>query len=141
MYFFPYVRREWTAYRCPNGHPVARELKDVVRLGDACVRCPKCGLETRVDAYREWADLTPGQRRTVVTGDVLTVVFAGSALGVVLGAVVSVMGLLAGLPDDTVIVLGALAYAAGLGVLALRGVAAVRASQKRSAARQGPPTV
>jgi len=139
MYFFPYVRREWTEYRCPNGHAVARELKHVVRLGDPNVRCPECGLVTRVDAYREWADMTPGQRRGVVIGDVLAVVFAGGTLGIVLGAVIAVMGLLAGLPDDTLIVMAALAFLVGLCVPAVRQSALIRASKQRSAAREGAP--
>jgi predicted RNA-binding Zn-ribbon protein involved in translation (DUF1610 family) len=139
MYFFPYVRREWTVYRCPNGHTVARELEHVVRLGDPNVRCPKCGLVTRVDAYREWADLTPKQRRGVVIGDVLAVVFAGSALGIALGAVIAMMGLLAGLPDDTLIVLSSLAFLVGVCVPAVRQSALIRASKRRSAAREGAP--
>ena len=139
MYFFPYVRREWTEYRCPNGHRVARELKYVVQLGDPNVRCPTCGLVTRVDAYREWADMTPGQRRGVVIGDVLAVVFAGGTLGIVLGTVIAVMGLLAGLPDDTLIVMAALAFLVGVCVPAVRQSALIRASKQRSAAREGAP--
>jgi len=139
MYFFPYVRREWTVFQCPNGHTVARELKGVVRLGDPLVRCPKCGLVTRVDLYREWADMTPRQRRSVVIGDALTVVFAGGALGIVLGAVVAVMGLLADLPDDTLIVMAALAFVVGLCVPAVRQSAVIRESKRRSAAREGAP--
>lgn len=139
MYFFPYVRREWTEYRCPNEHVVAREIKHVVRLGDPDVRCPKCGLVTRVDAYREWADMTPRQRRGVVIGDVLALVFAGSTLGIVLWTVIAVMGLLAGLPDDTLIVMAALAFLVGVCVPAVRQSAMIRASKQRSAAREGAP--
>jgi hypothetical protein len=140
MYFFPYVQREWTVFRCPNGHTVARELKGEVRLGDPCVRCRTCGLETRVDAYREWPDLTRDQRRRVVTGHALSVLFSGTALGVALGAGVAITGLLAGLPDDTLIMLGALGFAAGLCIPALRAVAAVRASKERSAPRLDVPS-
>jgi hypothetical protein len=135
LYVFPYVHREWTVFRCPNGHEVARELKDMIQLGDPSVVCRTCGLAAQVDAYREWADLTPPQRRGVIVGYALAAVFAGSAFGIVLGAVAVIIGLFAGLPDDTLIALGALAFAAGVSVPVLRGAASVRASKRRALAR------
>jgi len=49
MYFFPYVRREWTVYRCPNGYEVASEMAHTIRLGDPSIRSSMGRTATRQD--------------------------------------------------------------------------------------------
>jgi hypothetical protein len=135
VYFFPYVPRHWTEYRCPNGHLVARELAGVTRLGDPERTCKTCGLPVHVDAYREWPEMDARQRRGVRIGTAFAVVFAGGAIGVLAGAVAAVVALLLDAPDDVTVGMLVAGMALGFAVPGLHTLWQVRASRMRVARR------
>jgi cytochrome c biogenesis protein CcdA len=124
-------------YRCAN---CDRKLKEFLlhekRLGNPELICPKCGTATQCSHQAEWADMTKKERHGLIAGYVLSVVFAGGALGIAAGGIAALVLYLADAGDTAALIALFVMIAAVMLAFAARHLHSVAASKKRTRGRE-----
>jgi DNA-directed RNA polymerase subunit RPC12/RpoP len=123
-------------YRCARCDWKLKEfLLHEKRLGAPELVCPKCGAKTPCSHQAEWADLTKQERRGLATGYVLSVVFAGGALGIAAGGIAALLLYVADAGDTAALVALFVVLAIVMLAFATRHLHNVSASKKRTRGR------
>lgn len=118
-------------YTCPNGHVVVSEVEAAGFLGNPNRLCSECGLVAYVDAYCEWADYSPKDKRIHIVGIVVGTFFPGSFLGVFVGAIALLAAVLLDVPEGALLPIFWTGVAAGMISIPVRAARKIALSRER----------